>query len=220
VAKSIGGLFGQGPLGPVFEHLSVVGDALAHLRQVLDAFGAGDHAALAEAAGAVDVAERQADDVKTSIRRRLADSMFAATQRTEVIRLLGAQDDIADHCQRLARLANVRRTACPSAMTDRFGELGEQVLGMGKDLVGAVRTYNAGRSDEAAFALAVGEVAGRQDVCQETLQQVMLTLFEHESASDPLSVIFLMRIAEQLGKIADKVANAAEIYERTRLGSG
>jgi len=171
---------------------------------------------------AYDIHEREsdADRIKNEIRAGLSHSIFTAVERTEMLLLLKAQDDISDHCERVAALVEIRETSVWPELAVDFMRLAEQVVSVGR-MLGQVEEKLKDFEGTAYPTGEMAKLAALLDRVQQgehetgLLQQALLRrLFENEKHIDPVSVIFLMQIAQQLSNIVGAAENTADVLGR------
>ena len=218
--RPIGGIFGRPAFGALFEHMLKVQDCLSLLEPLMLSFTKLEFNAARRYAYDIHQREGEADAIKNEIRAGLSHSIFTAVERTEMLLLLKAQDDISDNCERVAAFVEIRETAVWPELAVDFIRLAEQVASVGrmlgqvekklKDLEGTA--YPHGEMEKVA-ALLDRVQQGEHDT--GSLQQALLRrLFENEKRVDPVSVIFLMQIAQQLSKIVGAAENTADVLGR------
>lgn len=222
--KTIGGLFGRSPYGPVHEMMVKVQQCVEGVPDLLDAECRGDWGAMEAAAAELDRLEKQADDIKGEIRGRLTTSLFSSVERGEILGLLHSLDSIADACQDAGKLMCMRRTAVPAELAKGFKRLGARAVEGAAGLAG-VTSRLAGASGDAAEKISVEDVirdleaVGRLEFeCDEEQHRLQRELFAMEDRLSTMDIFFLMNIIKELGRIADELENSADGLARV-LGS-
>ena len=218
--RAIGGVFGRPAFGALYEHMIKVQDCLTLLHPMMLSFTKQDFEAVQRSAREMHQHENEADKIKNEIRRALSRSIFTAVERTEMLLLLKAQDDVSDNCDEVARLLEIRETPVWVEIAVEFMRLTERVVETGavlghmeerlKDLEGT--TYPHAEMERLA-ALADQLQHGEHETA--ALEQAALRkIFENENRTDPVTLIFLMQIARALGDTASAAENTADVLER------
>ena len=222
--KTIGGLFGRSPYGPVHEMMLKVQQCVERMPEFIARHAAGDWDALARSAAEIDRLESQADDIKREIRGHLTTSLFSSVERSETLELVHNMDDIADACHDVARLVGLRRTALPAELGPGCGRMGA-ALARAAAKMADVTAKLSGAAGAKSAAVPVREVlAELEEVarlefeCDEEQHRLQQALFAMENRLSTMDIIFLMNIIRDVGRVGDEMENAAESLARI-LGS-
>ena len=213
--KTIGGLFGRSPYGPVHEMMLKVRQCLEQVPGLLAAHAAGDWSAMEAAAGRIDGLEGQADDIKREIRRHLSTSLFSSVERSEILDLVHSLDEIADAAQDAGKLMGMRRTRVPGELAVPFTELGGKVVTAAAEMASITGRLagagTAGSGLDVHEILTALEGVGRIEFeCDEQQHEMLKQLLAMESRLSTMDIFFLMNIIKELGEIADELENAAD----------
>ena len=164
--------------------------------------------------------ENEADAIKNEIRAGLSRSIFTAVERTEMLLLLKAQDDVSDDCERVASLVEIRDTAVWPEIAVDFMQLAARVVQVGR-LLGQVEEKLKDVEGTAYLHGELEKLSALIDQVQQgehdtgRLQQTLLSrLFQNETRTDPVSVIFLMQIAQQMSAIVGAAENTSDVLGR------
>jgi len=218
--RRIGGIFGRSAYGPLYEHALKVQDCLQLVVPLMRAFISVNYEEIGRLAQQVHERESSADRIKNEIRRKLSHSFLHSVERSEILLTLKAQDDVSDSCEDVAQLLEIRRTHVPERLAGVALELAEQAVEAGFALVEI--DHRLPGLEEASFpeegirqlndqlnSLHLKEYEANL-IEQKALREVIAA----ESQLDPVSVMFLVQIVQQLGAIADAAENAADCIER------
>ena len=222
--KTIGGIFGRSPYGPVHEMMLKVEQCVGQMPALLAALVAADWPALEAVTRQIDTLEGQADDIKREIRKHLSTSLFSSVERSETLELVHNMDDIADACHDVARLVGLRRTALPAELGPGCGRMGA-ALARAAAKMADVTAKLSGAAGAKSAAVPVREVlAELEEVarlefeCDEEQHRLQQALFAMENRLSTMDIIFLMNIIRDVGRVGDEMENAAESLARI-LGS-
>lgn len=101
--KTIGGVLGRSPFGPMHEHMMKVNNCLKMLRPLIEHFLKGDYQKVADCSKRISKLEHEADMIKVVIKKSLSRSLFVSMERADILSCLKEQDGIADSCEDVAR---------------------------------------------------------------------------------------------------------------------
>ncbi|MGB2248602.1 MAG: TIGR00153 family protein [Alcanivorax sediminis] len=210
LGSSIAGLFGRSPIRPLQQHYDTVHECACSLAQFFDAVIAGDWDKARTLRKQVAELENQADELKKEFRLNLPKSLFLPMPRTDLLELISVQDKVANKAKDISGLMLGREMSIPDPIAD------------------AMRSYVQGAIDTSAQAQkAINELdelietgfSGREIRLVEELieeldrlerandeQQIAIrsTLFKLEKDLSPVDVIFLYKIIEWVGDLADR----------------
>ncbi len=210
LGSSIAGLFGRSPIKPLQQHYDTVHECACTLAQFFDAVIASDWDKARTLRKQVAELENQADELKKEFRLNLPKSLFLPMPRTDLLELISVQDKVANKAKDISGLMLGREMSIPAPIAD------------------AMRSYVQGAIDTSAQAQkAINELdelietgfSGREIRLVEELieeldrlerandeQQIVIrsSLFKLESELSPVDVIFLYKIIEWVGDLADR----------------
>lgn len=218
--KTIGGIFGRSPLGPLLEHMLRVIDCLGELKPLIERFVKSDFEGLKTYAKKISEYEHKADRIKDEIKISLTKSILSAINRSEVLALLKEQDAIADSCEDVSKLIAVRNTEVHPKLGSLIMELTAKVIETVKVLYEANKELEEGVAQGENQKL-VGKIVEKINQIHkiewetdEIQFEIDKQLFAVEKELDPVTVIFLMEVVRHLGRIADHAENTADVLRR------
>jgi predicted phosphate transport protein (TIGR00153 family) len=153
--------------------------------------------------------ENEADDLKKQIRSQLPKSLFMPVPREDLLELLLVQDKIANRARDVSGIVLGRRMKLPEPVQQRFLEFVSRNVDAAKQARKSIREldelYETGfRGAEAALVEqlvdGLDEIENDTDALQVELRA---DLFAIEKDLPPVDVMFLYRIIEQTGDVAD-----------------
>lgn len=210
LGSSIAGLFGRSPIKPLQQHYDTVHECACSLAQFFDAVIAGDWDKARTMRKQIAELENDADELKKEFRLNLPKSLFLPMPRTDLLELISVQDKVANKAKDISGLMLGREMSIPAPIAE------------------AMRSYVQGAIDTSAQAQkAINELdelietgfSGREIRLVEELieeldrlerandeQQIVIrsTLFKLENDLSPVDVIFLYKIIEWVGDLADR----------------
>ena len=215
--RSIAGLFGRSPFRPLAQHTERVNDTVQLVRPLMEAFLAGDWVKTDELYVRISKLEHKADVVKTDIRDHLPSSLFMPVDRGDILLFLKEQDSIADAAEDVAVLVTMRQTPTPEGMKAGVMELVDRVLLVGQTWFETA--HELPLLEEASFTGPEVEnvLAGIQKISdlewEADKQQAEMSreVIRNEAEIGAVSVMFWMNILRELGTIANKAENTADL---------
>ncbi len=202
-------LFGRSPIAPIQEHMKVASQTAGELRLFMEALLDEDWDLAEHKARRVFELENEADDIKREIRLHLPRSLFMSVSRSDLLELLHMQDKIPNLAKDIAGLAIGRRIAVPEELKPKLRSYMEYSIGATNLAVRALNELD--ELMESGFSgpevELITEMVKRLDEAEHDtdLQQIEVrnALFAIEKDLNPVDVMFLYRIIEWIGDIAD-----------------
>jgi len=200
--------------------MGVVTECADQMIPLFEALTSGESAKIVELKETIFALEGQADDIKNEIRSRLPKTLFLPVDRRDLLELLQAQDSIADTAQDIVGLLVLRGMEVPAFMAEdllAFVQLNvdavhkcDEVINMLDELLeSGFRGRDVGRALEM-----VDELAEIEEDSDELGMTLVGELFARENELAPLDVVYLERLIEMLGDLADY---AQKVSDRLRL---
>ena len=212
-------LFGKSPIKPMQEHMAVVTDAAVLLKPFFEAVIAGDWVKAAEVQNNIHQLENDADKLKKQLRLHLPKSLFLPVPRSDLLELLSGQDKIANRAKDIAGIMLGRKMKLPKA-------LGEQMLAFVDSAVATVaqsltaineldellETGFAGRELNIVENM-ISELDTLENRADEMEVTIRAALFALESEMPPVDVMFLYRVIDWVGDVADRAQKVGSRLE-------
>lgn len=157
----------------------------------------------------IEALEHEADDLKKEIRLRLPKSLFMPVPREDLLELLLVQDKMANRAKDVSGLVLGRKMEIPPQIAEHFLEFVQRCVDAAKQARKSVREldelFTAGfRGAEVSLVSSMIEELDRIETDTDDLQAKLRSeLFRVETTLEPVSVIFLYRVIELTGEIAD-----------------
>lgn len=202
-------MFGTSPIRPMQQHMAEVQVCANELIAFFEAALAGNWDKAAEIQKTISRQEGAADDIKRELRLNLPSGLMMAMSRRDLLETLTMQDRIANKAKDIAGLMLGRKMSFPP-------ELAELMLDFVKRSVAAsaqaqtaineldelVETGFRGREVELVESMItkLDEIEGDTDKIQVAVRS---KLFEMEKDLPPVDVMFIYRVIEWIGDLAD-----------------
>ncbi|MDH4049220.1 MAG: TIGR00153 family protein [Gammaproteobacteria bacterium] len=202
-------IFGSSPVQPLEKHVDIAYQATKLLMPFFEAAIAGNWDSAAEIRAKIAAYENEADDVKKQIRLNLPKSLFMPVPREDLLELLLVQDKIANRAKDVSGLVLGRKMQIPDAIAGDFLVFVRRTVDAAKQARKSVREldelFTTGfRGAEVVLVEDLIEELDRIETETDNLQaSLRAKLFKVEATLEPVNVIFLYRVIELTGEIAD-----------------
>lgn len=208
-SPSILNLVAKSPFLPLQEHMHQSRECAEHLTLFFQAAISEDWEKAETALNAITDAEKKADDLKRDLRRLLHKGLFLPVSRADILALLSMQDKIANTSRDIAGVVFGRRMLFPqgcAAKLTPFVAKSLEAIGQAEKVVDEAsqcfkKGFGRNVSELAETAIEeLDHVEHETDIMQIELREV---LFAIEKELPAVEVIFLYRVMEQIGQLAD-----------------
>ena len=154
--------------------------------------------------------ESEADELKKEIRLHLPNSLFMAVERGDLLSLLTAQDKIAGKAKHISSIVYTRHMQMPEAIASDYMKFVSRCIDASKQAKRAIHELD--ELIEAGFRGKEVSIVADMIVELDKLErdtdhmQVELrsNLFKFEKDLNPVDVIFLYKVIDWTGELADK----------------
>jgi uncharacterized protein len=202
-------IFGKSPVGPIQEHMNTCYACAKELIRFFSPVVEQDWDQAQQSRARIVELENEADDMKKEIRSQLPKSLLMPVPREDLLELLLVQDRIANRARDVSGIVIGRRMQVPGPLQQRFLEFVTRNVDAAKQARKSIREldelYETGfRGAEAALVEKLVEELDQIENDTDALQVTLRSeLFALEKDLPPIDVMFLYRIIEQTGDIAD-----------------
>ena len=208
--NTIMGLFAKSPIKPLQEHVAVVDECCSQLVEFFETCHQGDWNRAEEIRDRISELEKEADVLKREIRLKLPSGLFMPVDRTDMLDLITQQDKLANLAKDISGRVIGRRLNIPDTLNDNFiayvrrcidsANLAHKVVQEFDELL---ETGFKGRevSLVADMIHQLDVIEDDTDLLQIQLRQQLMAV---ENEHNPIDVMFLYKILEWVGEIADQ----------------
>lgn len=213
IKSPIMGMFGPSPIKPLEQHMEHVADCVRLLPQF---FQATQHEQWDDASALRDdIAnlEKDADQLKRELRLHLPNNLFMPVARTDLLEMLTMQDRIANKAKDISGIVLGRKIVIPAAIINSYTQLLDCCLNTVKKTFSAISELQplieAGfKGSEVKFVEQMIVEIDKFEHDSDDLQVcVRESLFKIEAQLPPVEVMFLYRLIEWTGDLADLSQN-------------
>lgn len=202
-------LFARSPVAPIQNHMKVALSAAELLTDFLEAVLQSDWKKAEQLKDQISTLESEADDIKRNIRSNLPRSIFMPVSRSDLLELIHAQDRIPNRCQDFAVLCVGRRMQFPESIKAKMHDCAKgaiaTVRAAGKaldELDELLETGFSGSEIELVEKM-ISDLSDAEHECDHLQHNLQAALFAVENETNPVDVMFMYRLIEWLGDIAD-----------------
>ena len=202
-------LFGRSPVAPLQDHMKVSAECAEQLLPYFEAVFLEDWKTVQAEYNKIRDFEDAADKIKREIRINLPKSLFLPVSRSDLLELLHMQDRIPNRTKDIAGLVLGRKMPIPEAVRALLKEyiavsvsataFALQAL---EELDQLIVSGFSGREIELIEKMldSLGDVEHDSDVKQIAVRKMLMSV---EGKLNPIDVMFLYRIIDWIGDLAD-----------------
>lgn len=207
--NNIFNMFGPSPIRPIEQHMRKVYHCAKQLHPFFEAVLAQDWVQALELQEKIASIEKEADGIKRDLRLHLPTGLFLPVARTDLLELLSAQDRIANKAEDIAGLIVSRRMVLPDALSPLFMPFLSRCLDAAKQACQAINELDellesGFRGSELRIVeemiLTLDKI---EHDCDGQLAFIRHKIFELEQELSALEVIFLYKLVQWIGELAD-----------------
>ncbi len=205
----LSGIFGSSPVQPLERHIDIAYRCAKQLRRFFSAVVSGDWETAVEVHDKINALEHEADELKKDIRLHLPKSLFMPVPREDLLELVLVQDRIANRAQDVSGIVVGRKMQIPAKVTEHFIEFIERNIDAAKQARKSVREldelFTTGfRGAEVDLVAGMIEELDRIETHTDEQQAALRrALYKIEAELNPIDAMFLYKVIELVGEIAD-----------------
>lgn len=213
-------MFGRSPIRPLEEHMSKVHACVSVLDPFFVAVLAQNWTQAEKIQQDVVRLENEADDMKRDLRLHLPKGLFLPVSRSDLLSLLNVQDRLANKAKDIAGMVLGRKMIFPETLTAHFFDFLQRCIEAVKQADTAIHELDelletgfSGSEIKVVESMLnqLSRIERDTDDKQIRLRQLM---FELENTLPPVNVMFLYKIIEWTGELADR---AREVGDRLQI---
>jgi len=206
---TISSLFGSSPVKPLQHHMNRVQTCVEELDPFIEAVINKDWDSALEFQLKISKLEEEADTLKRDLRLNLPNSLFMPVSRRDLLEVLTMQDKIANKAKDIAGLITGRKMVIPDPLGPQFKtyinrsiDASAQACKAINELDELVETGFKGREVKLVEKMIkkLDKIEGDTDKIQV---KIRAEIFKRETKLPPIEVMFLYKIIEWIGDLAD-----------------
>jgi len=207
--SSITSLFAGSPIKPLQEHMDKVCECADQLPLFFRASADKDFKTCKRIHKSIARMESAADGLKADLRAHLPNSLFMPMPREQVLDIVRLQDKIANISQDISGIMTGRKAEIPAPIVDLFIAFVQRTVDAAhqarkaiNELDELVETGFRGRQIDVVQEMieSLGNIESETDKLERKLRHAM---FKIEKEYPPLDMMFLYRMIDGIGKLAD-----------------
>jgi len=209
MANVLSNIFGSSPVKPLEKHIGIAYRCARQLKPFFSAAVDGDWETALVARDKIEKYEHEADDLKKKIRLQLPKSLFMPVPREDLLELLLVQDKIANRTKDVSGIVVGRKMQIPGELSKQFLRFVDRNIDAAKQARKSVREldelFTAGfRGAEVELVEGLIEELDQIETDTDEKQAALRSaLYEIEKTLDPIDAMFMYRVIELTGEIAD-----------------
>jgi predicted phosphate transport protein (TIGR00153 family) len=203
------GIFGRSPVSPLQKHMAKVYACASELVPLFNAVINEDWDAVQKSQQKISDLEKEADVLKKKLRLNLPKGLFMPVSRQDLLEVLLRQDEIANMSKDIAGTIVGRRMVLPEIVQEDYIRFVQRCVDACKQAKKAINEID--ELVETGFSgqeiKIVSDMINKLDDIEsdtDNLQSdIRHKIFEIEKELAPIDVIFLYKIIEKTGDVAD-----------------
>ena len=202
-------IFAGSPVKPLQKHIEKVHECVRKLEPFFEAIIKKDYDQASAIQKETNMLEVEADDLKHELRIHLPNSLFMPMPRERILDIVTIQDQIANKAKRVTRMISGRKMELPDEIAELMMTYVEccvaashQAKRVVNELDELVEVGFRGREVRSVEKMIdeLDQVEHKADILE---QQINNALFAIEKRLDPVDVIFIYRVIQEVGEVAD-----------------
>lgn len=202
-------IFGSSPVQPLEQHVHISYRCTRELSGFFKAVIADDWDTVRKIRDNISALEHEADDLKKQIRIHLPKSLFMPVPREDLLELVLVQDRMANRTKDVSGLVVGRKMSIPAPIAEEFQEFVERNIDAAKQARKSVReldelfTTGFKGAEVNLVEDMINELDRIETDTDDREAALRGSLFAIEHTMEPVDVMFLYRVIELIGQIAD-----------------
>jgi len=203
-------MLANSPIRPLEEHMSKVHLCVKSLIPFFEAVLARNWEAASKHHKNIRDLENEADALKKSLRLHLPKGLFMPVPRSDILELLSMQDKVANIVKDIAGLITGRQMQIPDSLTAQFTKLVRRSVDASEQANKAISELDDlletgfGSNTTKLVAKMINKLDAIEHDTDEIQIKLRHDLFKIEQQLNPVDVIFLYKIIEWIGELANR----------------
>jgi len=205
----ISNMFAGSPVKPLQEHIGKVHECVKKLEPFFVAVVGKDYDQVAILEREIHRLEVEADNLKHELRLQLPNSLFMPMPRERILDIVTHQDQLANKVKDVSGVVHARKIQIPEEITELFLQFvrvnisaSRQAKKVVNELDELVEVGFRGR-EVTSVEVMIDELDKIEYEADKLGQQINNALFVIEKSMDPVEVMFLYRVIQGVGDVAD-----------------
>jgi len=206
---TISSLFGNSPVKPLQTHMASVQECIVELVPFFEAVITQDWKTAKAQQKKISKLENVADKHKRNLRMHLPRSLFMPVSRRDLLEVLTMQDKIANKAKDIAGVITGRKMEFPETVNDQLIAFVKRAIDASaqaqtaiNELDELVETGFGGREVKLVQSM-IKELDSIESDNDKLERKIRASLFKLEDDLPPVQVMFLYRVIDWIGELAD-----------------
>ena len=202
-------IFGSSPVTPLQQHIDKVVLCVEQLIPYFESVIKNDWEQAAKVQSQLVELEHEADEIKNELRLHLPSSLLMPIDRRDVLEVLDLQDYIANKAKDISGLILGRKMSLPESISSAYMKFLERCIDATRQAQVAINELDelvvtGFRGDEATrVKKMIEELHKIEDETDDIQVTLRAALYEIERELPPIDVMFIYKIIEWTGDLAD-----------------
>ena len=213
--RTIAKVFGRSPFIPLQMHMDKVAECVGLIPEIFTLYRNGDADGVKAMSDKIAQLEHEADLIKHDIRNNLPRGLFLPVDRTNILRILTTQDNIANRAQDISVLLTFKQANAHEdfyKLFDEFLSLSLESFRLTREIINELDELvetGFGGSEAQSVRKKVDQVALKEHETDVYQKELLRHLLSHEDSISYSDFFLWTRIIPQIAKIADRAENLA-----------
>jgi len=213
-------MFGRSPIRPLEAHMLKVHLCVKELEPFFEAVLSQKWPEAARIQQDIVRLENEADDLKRDLRLHLPKGLFLPVSRSDLLELLTVQDRLANRAKDIAGLVLGRNMIFPDVVASSFTDFLQRCIEASRQSNVAINELDElletgfSGSEIKLVETMIAEISRVERDTDDRQIKLRHIVFDLETALPPVNVMFLYKIIEWTGELADR---AREIGDRLQI---
>jgi len=202
-------MFAGSPVKPLQLHMQKVCECANQLPPFFKAATEKDYDACKRLHKSISKMEKAADALKLDLRMHLPNSLFMPMPREQILDIVRLQDKIANTTQDISGIMTGRKTSIPEPLDELFLAFVQRAVDAAfqaknaiNELDELVETGFRGRQIDVVLNM-IEKLESIEKETDKQERKLRHAIFKVEKLYDPLDMMFLYRMIDKIGKLAD-----------------
>ncbi|WP_339338939.1 TIGR00153 family protein [uncultured Oceanicoccus sp.] len=215
-----GNLFGQSPIRPIQQHMATAHSCASKLNDYFAAVIAADWDQAKDLQKQIAKLESDADKLKKQVRLNMPKSLFMPVPRSDLLDLVTMQDKIANCAKDIAGIMLGRKMAIPEKIAPTMIDYVHEAVATSAQALTAIQEMDellttGFRGREVQVVQDLIKELDRLEHKNDKLQiKIRAMLFKLEKDLPPVDVMFLYKIIDWVGELADRAQKVGSRLQR------
>jgi len=210
VSNYMSGIFGNSPVKPMQVHMDKVHDCVSLLVPFFEAVVAEDWKKVEKNQQKISTLENEADALKKELRLNLPKGLFMQVSRGDLLEILTIQDSVANKAKDVAGIILGRKMVLPKKIASDYLKFAQRCVDASAQAKVTINELDelvetGFRGTEVKLVQKMIKKLDKIEADTDSLQRkIRAKLFEIENDMPPLEAMFLYKVIEGTGDVADQ----------------